>query len=77
MKPIYTLYVMQVPYVNHKVYMHFMNNFPEMDVSDFDEETNELWVGINYDNADEHDELVDKLNQEIKDYYERFEGSSS
>lgn len=68
---VYTLYDISVPFINHTHYLHFLNKLPEMDVSDFNEEERILSIGINYDSKQEQEKLLQKLTQELEDYYRR------
>lgn len=70
LKSIYTLYLIEVPKIDYEGYMHFMDELPEMDVSDYDEETKELWIGISYETLEEQEKLLKKLKQTVKAYYE-------
>ena len=68
-KPVYTLYEIEVPEANYHDYLHFLNEYPELDVSDHDVINSTLTIGISYESEKEQEKLLKKLTKDIKKYY--------
>ena len=68
-KAIYTLYEIKVPDICYEDYWYFLNKWPYMDVSDFDNEINVLWIGLAYETKKEQKKLLKKLTKGLKKYY--------
>jgi len=67
--PEYTLYEVKVPYIDHNIYLHFMEKFPMLDVNDYYDYEHVLYVGISYRNKKEQEKLLKKLTKYLKKYY--------